>query len=174
MIYPFYYQAFLYLDVLYLCWLKLMSSTQLIYPLIVVFDGNNPLVKLQLLLHHIYKIIFSLRLGVYLLYYAVSLRLYLLHSVVLVDCNHHFHVIYFPVMYGFCYLSRWIIVFRMLVISVLGITDWSTDVCNCQFHFHWIISLRHHFLIHIDLLGYFVSIAISCSSRISNCIHFCI
>ena len=39
------------------------NSTELVYPLIVVFVGNNPLVKLQLLLPHILKIQFFIVYG---------------------------------------------------------------------------------------------------------------
>ena len=89
-----------------------MSCTKWVYPLTVVFFGNNPLVKLQLLFSHILKIHFLLCVGLHCCYYVVNLRLSSLHSVVLVDCIHHFHVVYFPGIFvfifhavGHCFLS---------------------------------------------------------------------
>ena len=107
-----------------------MCSTELVYALIVVFIGNNPLEKLQLLLPHILKIHFLLCVGLHFCYYAVNVKLSSLHSVVLVDCIHDFYVIYFPGIYGFYFLYSWAIVFRMLVMSVLSKIASSIDVCN--------------------------------------------
>ena len=112
-----------------------MSSIEVVYPLIVVFVGNNPLVKLQLLLPHILKINFLLCLVLHFCYYAVNLRLSSLHTDVLVDCIHDFHVIDFPGKYGFYFLCS-LTIFHMLVMSVLSIIACSTDVCNFLFHLH--------------------------------------
>ena len=80
-----------------------MSSTELVYLLIVVFLGNNPLVKLQLLSPIFKKFMHAPHFN----YYTVNLRLSLFDSVVLVDCIHHFHIIYFPGIYGFYFLCGW-------------------------------------------------------------------
>ena len=113
-----------------------MSSIELIYTLIVVFAGNNPLVKLLLLLPRILKIPFLLCLGRHFFYYPVKLRLSLLHSDILVDCIHHFHVINFPGIYGFYFLCSWIILFHMLAMSVLSRIACCMDVGNFLFHLH--------------------------------------
>ena len=80
-----------------------MSPTELVYPLILVFVGNNPLVKLQLVLPNLLKIHLLLCVGLHFRFYAVNLRLSSLHSVVFFDGIHHFHVIYFLVYIGFTF-----------------------------------------------------------------------
>ena len=92
-----------YLDDLYLCSLKLLSCTRLLYPLIVVFVGNNPLVKLQLLISYILKIHFLLCVCLQFCYYTVNLKLSSPHSVVLVDCIHTFMKYTFLLYMGFIF-----------------------------------------------------------------------
>ena len=82
-----------------------MSSTDLLYSLIVLFVGNKPLIASR----PYFKNSFLLCMGLHI--YVVNVRPSSLQSAVLVDFINHFHVIYFPGTFGFYFLYSWTIVF---------------------------------------------------------------